>query len=194
MASLLCSLAWSVERGGLPDRGPTPRGPQPLFRGASPLLLFGIQFFLVDSSACVLACWASGDERARIPADLHRRRVLVFSYVVVVWLFGVRSGALALARLDGPAHPPRAACLGDIGHWRRRGDLLIRPRRCSVQRHRWRCSWAAGRPTSFRAGPAADSCWSCLRRGILVPDRRGAVLPRLRTDRLAARSAGRARR
>jgi membrane protease YdiL (CAAX protease family) len=89
--------------------------PASMFHGASPLLLLGLQ--LVVSIAFGTAWLALGlpDPGSSSVGFLVISVTLLASYFLVVWLFGVRSGALTWQDLGIPAPASFGRLLGDIG-------------------------------------------------------------------------------
>ncbi len=75
--------------------------PAPYFRGPSPLILFGVQIVLVNVLSAVLLVSGVPLEGSG-PAFLIASAVLLIGYLFVVWLYGVRSGALDLRGLGIP--------------------------------------------------------------------------------------------
>jgi membrane protease YdiL (CAAX protease family) len=113
MASLLLLLAGLSSAAGyqIVARGLLPA---PAFHGPSPLILFGIQLVLVNIVSALLLIIGvplagSG------PAFLIASIVLLGGYVIVVWLFGLRSGALDLRGLGVPVGAGVGRLLADIG-------------------------------------------------------------------------------
>jgi len=92
----------------------TRRGQAGRFRGPAPLILFGLQFALVNATSLVL--YTLGVPLADSPLGfVIATVVLLAGYVVVIWLFGVRTGALRWRDLGlgGPFSAGRLAA--DIG-------------------------------------------------------------------------------
>jgi len=89
--------------------------PAAMFHGASPLLLLGLQ--LVISIAFGTAWLALGlpDPATSAAGFLIISITLLASYFLVVWLFGVRSGAMTWQDLGIPKPAPLGRVLGDIG-------------------------------------------------------------------------------
>jgi membrane protease YdiL (CAAX protease family) len=76
--------------------------PAQRFRGPAPLILFAIQFLLVNALSLML--FVLGVPLADSPFGfLVSALVLLGGYVGVVWLFGVRSGALTWREMFGSA-------------------------------------------------------------------------------------------
>jgi membrane protease YdiL (CAAX protease family) len=68
--------------------------PAERFRGPSPLLLFGLQFVLVNAVSLVLLTLGVPLADATSSTAFFAATVLLLlGYIVVVWLYGVRSGA-----------------------------------------------------------------------------------------------------
>ena len=89
--------------------------PESAFHGASPLLLLGIQ--LVVSVAFGLAWLALGapDASGSAIGFLIISATLLASYFVVVWLFGVRSGAVTWREMGVPVPATASRLIGDVG-------------------------------------------------------------------------------
>ena len=89
--------------------------PESAFHGASPLLLLVIQ--LVISVAFGIAWIALGvpDPSTSAVGFLVISITLLASYLVVVWLFGVRSGAVTWREMGVPRPASATRLLGDIG-------------------------------------------------------------------------------
>jgi membrane protease YdiL (CAAX protease family) len=78
--------------------------PQPLFRGPSPLILFGIQ--VIGVNAVSLALLSLGAPESDTPVGfLVAGIVLLVGYVLMVWIFGIQSGALGWDELGLPERP-----------------------------------------------------------------------------------------
>jgi membrane protease YdiL (CAAX protease family) len=90
--------------------------PPERFHGPSPLLLFGFQFVLVNAVSLVLLTFGVPLDDAFSPLGFFVATVvLLLGYITVVWLFGVRGGAviwreMGLLRDLGPRR-----ALADIG-------------------------------------------------------------------------------
>jgi membrane protease YdiL (CAAX protease family) len=89
--------------------------PESAFRGPSPALLLGLQ--LVLSVAFGLAWLVLGvpDPTSSAFGFIVISVTLLVTYVVVVWLFGIRTGALTWHDLGLPTNPTMARVLRDIG-------------------------------------------------------------------------------
>jgi membrane protease YdiL (CAAX protease family) len=89
--------------------------PAQAFHGASPVLLLGIQ--LVISVAFGIAWLVLGlpDPQTSAFGFLVIALTLLASYVLVVWLFGVRSGVFSWRDMGVPVGVPIMRILGDIG-------------------------------------------------------------------------------
>jgi len=89
--------------------------PESAFHGASPLLLLGIQ--LVISVAFGIAWLVLGvpDPSGSAIGFLVIALTLLVSYFLVVWIFGVRSGAVSWRDMGVPVPASASRLLGDIG-------------------------------------------------------------------------------
>jgi membrane protease YdiL (CAAX protease family) len=88
--------------------------PAPFFRGPSPLILFGIQ--VVGVNTVSLALLPLGAPAPDSPVGfLLAAIVLLLGYFLVVWLFGIRSGALNWDELGLPERPRVRRVFADIG-------------------------------------------------------------------------------
>ena len=87
--------------------------PAQSFRGPSPLILFGIQLVLVNIISAVLLI-VGVPLAGSAPAFLAASVVLLGGYAGVVWLFGIRSGALDLRGLGFPVAAGVPRLLSDI--------------------------------------------------------------------------------
>jgi membrane protease YdiL (CAAX protease family) len=89
--------------------------PESAFRGASPVLLLGIQ--LVISLAFGLAWLVLGisDPSSSPTGFVVISATLLASYFLVVWLFGVRSGVLSWRDMGVPVPATISRLAGDIG-------------------------------------------------------------------------------
>jgi len=88
--------------------------PLPAFRGPSPLILFGLQLVLVNIISAVLLVAGvpiAGSGVGFLIASV----VLLTGYSFVVWLYGIRSGALDLRGLGLPIGARAGRLLSDIG-------------------------------------------------------------------------------
>jgi membrane protease YdiL (CAAX protease family) len=74
------------------------------FRGPSPFVLFALQLVLVNTVSLVLIALGLDLERTG-PGFLLAAVVLFLGYVLVVWTFGVRTGAVSLADMGVPRRP-----------------------------------------------------------------------------------------
>lgn len=89
------------------------RRPPDAFRGPSPLLLFALQFTLVN--AVSLALFALGVPLADSPVGFFVATiVLLAGYITVVWVFGIRSGALTWQAMALPARAGIVRVLSDV--------------------------------------------------------------------------------
>ena len=87
--------------------------PDARFHGASPLLLFGIQIIVsLIIGTPLLVIFAGASPSA---VFLVTSISLLAAYLGVVWLFGVRSGAMTWRDLGLPVEEPASRWLGDIG-------------------------------------------------------------------------------
>jgi len=112
MGSLLLLLAGLSSAAGYQIVARSTR-PAPLFRGASPLLLFGVQFFLVNIISLVLDVLGVGGSALTPVTIFIAAVVLVFGYVSVVFLFGLRTHVLALRDFRIPIPLASGRLLGD---------------------------------------------------------------------------------
>jgi membrane protease YdiL (CAAX protease family) len=88
--------------------------PAPYFRGPSPLILFGLQLVIVNIVSAVLLVAGvpiTGSGAAFLIASV----VLLGGYVLVVWLYGVRSGAIDIHGLGVPVGGNIRRSLLDVG-------------------------------------------------------------------------------
>jgi membrane protease YdiL (CAAX protease family) len=76
--------------------------PAERFRGPSPLLLFALQVVLVNTTSVVLVALGV-DLEGSGPGFLVAGVILFLGYLIVVWLFGVRTGALGVREIAGRA-------------------------------------------------------------------------------------------
>jgi membrane protease YdiL (CAAX protease family) len=83
------------------------------FRGASPFVLFALQVVLVNAASLVLVALGV-DLQGTGLGFLVAAIVLLLGYVIVVWLFGVRTGALTLADLRLPRRPHLDTLMTDV--------------------------------------------------------------------------------
>lgn len=84
------------------------------FRGPSPMLLFAIQLVLVSIAGAmllILGVPVEGSGTAFLTAAI----VLMLGYLLVVWLFAFRSGALGLRELGLPVGASVGRVLADVG-------------------------------------------------------------------------------
>lgn len=98
-----------LARGGRPTQA---------YRGPSPLILFGIFLALVNSLALVLSLFGFdvGPDDVRTPgAFLLAIALQAAAYVLVVWLFVVRAGALSWHEMGLPRRESAARALADAG-------------------------------------------------------------------------------
>ena len=113
MAALLLLLAGLASGAGHQIVGRRAR-PEGRFHGASPLILFGFQFAFVN--AVSLALLALGVPLADSATGfLVATIVLLSGYVLVVWLFGIRTGAVGWRDLGLPERLSAGRLLGDVG-------------------------------------------------------------------------------
>ena len=91
--------------------------PADRFRGPSPLLLFGLQFVLVNAVSLVLLTLGLplGDAQTSPLGFFAATVVLLAGYLLVVWLFGVRAGAMTWRDMGFLPHLGLGRFLGDIG-------------------------------------------------------------------------------
>lgn len=88
--------------------------PPERFRGPSPLLLFGVQFVLFSIVSLVLLVF--GVALYETPLGFFAASVaLLLGYVLVVWLFGVRSGAVTWRDMGFLPHLGIGRFLADVG-------------------------------------------------------------------------------
>lgn len=88
--------------------------PERAFHGPSPIVLLGLQFVLVNALSLVLLVAgvpSTDDAIGFFVASM----LLLGGYLAVVWLFGIRSGALTWQDLGLPERLPPAKILADIG-------------------------------------------------------------------------------
>jgi membrane protease YdiL (CAAX protease family) len=90
--------------------------PAERFRGPAPLLLFGFQFVLVNAASLVLLTVGVPLADPTSPIGFVAATVvLLLCYIAVVWLFGVRSGAVTWRDMGLPPHLGIGRLLADIG-------------------------------------------------------------------------------
>lgn len=86
------------------------------YRGPSPLLLFGIVLIVSSLGAAGLALLGLGDPSEPV-GFLTSLAVVGLGYLVVIWLFVVRGGALTWAEMGWPTGPDRLRRgLRDVGY------------------------------------------------------------------------------
>ena len=88
--------------------------PASMFHGPSPLLVFAIQLVIVNIATAVLIVFGipvAGNGAAFIIAAI----VLLVGYILVVWLYGFRTGALNLRSIGLPVSAGPGRWLTDIG-------------------------------------------------------------------------------
>jgi len=88
--------------------------PAQAFSGPSPLLLLGLQFVVVNTISLVLLLIGVPGTDSPIGFFIAAA-LLLAAYVGVVWLFGIRSGALTWRGIGLPDRPSLGRLLGDIG-------------------------------------------------------------------------------
>lgn len=88
-------------------------GPQ--YRGPSPLILFGLQLVLANVLAGSLLLLGLTDPRASSAGFAAIAATLALSYLVIVSLFVVRTGALSWRELGLPVGAPFGRVLADFG-------------------------------------------------------------------------------
>lgn len=89
--------------------------PPAAFHGASPPLLLGIQLILSVALGIPLLVLGVPDPTTSAIGFLVVSITLMATYLAVVWLFGVRSGAVSWSGMGFPARASAARLLGDIG-------------------------------------------------------------------------------
>lgn len=87
--------------------------PSQTFKGPSPLLLFGLQLALVNIASLVLVVIDVPVSQTGV-GFLVSASVLAAGYLVVVWLFGFRSGALDAPAIGLPSRPAVRQMLADL--------------------------------------------------------------------------------
>lgn len=87
--------------------------PPAKFRGPSPFLLFAIQVALVNVVSLALLAFGV-DLEGSGPGFLVAGIALLAGYVIVVWLFGVRTNALSVSELFGRARAKLDQLAADI--------------------------------------------------------------------------------
>ncbi|MGI8928254.1 MAG: CPBP family intramembrane glutamic endopeptidase [Candidatus Limnocylindrales bacterium] len=85
------------------------------YRGPSPLILFGLQLVLANVLASALLLLGLPDLSTSSIAFLAIATTLALSYLVVVSLFVVRTGALSWRELGLPAGAPFGRLVADLG-------------------------------------------------------------------------------
>jgi len=88
--------------------------PAHLFRGPSPLLVFGFELIVVNIASVLLAIVGVPISDSG-PAFMVASVVLFAGYLFVVWLFGFRTGALDLRGIGLPLGAGAGRWLADIG-------------------------------------------------------------------------------
>ena len=114
MGSLLLLLAGLSSAAGYQILERATR-PEPYFRGPSPLILFGIQFVLVNIISLVLVVFGVGGFSQTPVTIFIAAIVLLAGYVFVVLVFGFRSHALGLRDFRIPIPPTRGRLATDAG-------------------------------------------------------------------------------
>jgi membrane protease YdiL (CAAX protease family) len=114
MASLLMLLAGLSSAAGYQILERATR-PEPYFRGPSPLILFGIQFVLVNIISLVLAIFGIGGLSQTPLTILIAAIVLLAGYVFVVVVFGIRTRALGLRDFRIPIPATQGRLVADLG-------------------------------------------------------------------------------
>ncbi len=89
--------------------------PEPLFRGPSPLILFGVQLVLVNIISLVLAVLGIGGTTLTPVTIFIAAIVLLAGYVFVVFAFGLRTHALSLRDFRIPIPWARSRLVADLG-------------------------------------------------------------------------------
>jgi membrane protease YdiL (CAAX protease family) len=89
--------------------------PPPAFRGPSPAILLGLQIVLSAVIGSILLFLGAPDPLSGGAGFLVISFTLFVSHVTVVWLFGIRSGALGWPDLGLPRAASASRVLGDIG-------------------------------------------------------------------------------
>lgn len=89
--------------------------PAAAFRGPSPLILLGLQLLISIAVGSVVLFLGAPDPASGGPGFLAISITLLVSHFAVVWLFGIRSGALTWADIGLPRQATAARVLGDIG-------------------------------------------------------------------------------
>jgi CAAX protease family protein len=85
------------------------------YRGPSPLILFALQLILANLLSVVFLAFGLPDPRTSLVGFAGIAAILLFSYVAVVWLFVLRSGALSWRDMRLPVGAPLGRVLGDVG-------------------------------------------------------------------------------
>ncbi len=91
------------------------RRPASEYRGPSPLILFGLQLVLANVLASALLLLGLPDLSTSSIAFLAIATTLALSYLVVVSLFVVRTGALSWRELGLPVGAPFGRLVADLG-------------------------------------------------------------------------------
>lgn len=87
--------------------------PRTAFRGPSPFILFGVQ--LIGVNAVSLALLPIGAPQPDTPSGfLLASIVLLLGYFLVVWIFGIRSGALSWDEMGLPERPRLGKMATDV--------------------------------------------------------------------------------
>ncbi len=89
--------------------------PSSAFHGASPVLLFGIQLVISVAFGIAWLALGSPDPSGSAVGFLIISATLLASYFIVVWLFGVRSGAVTWREMGVPVPATASRLMGDIG-------------------------------------------------------------------------------
>jgi membrane protease YdiL (CAAX protease family) len=88
--------------------------PEPYFRGASPLIIFGVLLILTNIVSLLLLIAGIGQDDSGA-TFLVNSLVLLAGYLFVVGVFGFRSGALTLSSIGWPVGAGMGRWLIDIG-------------------------------------------------------------------------------
>lgn len=113
MAGLLCLLLGFGAACGYEILARRSRSPE-RFRGPAPLLLFGFQFVLVNAATLVLLTLGVPLAHS-VFGFFCATVVLLLGYITVVWLFGVRSGAMTWRDMGLLPHLGIRRVMADIG-------------------------------------------------------------------------------
>lgn len=85
------------------------------YRGPSPLILFVLQLILANVLSVIFLTIGLPDPTTSLVGFAGIAAILLFSYIAVVWLFVVRSGALSWREMRLPVGTPVGRVLADIG-------------------------------------------------------------------------------